>query len=70
MSEHNSADNLTVTYLWHPRQVPRVKRPPGWYVVRQCHCHYGHPVTVPFRSRADAERVMGLLLAASEALGT
>lgn len=67
---HNGPEHLTVSYLWRPRSGGVVRRKPGWYVIRQCHCHYGLPVTVSFKSQAQAERVRELLLAASKALGT
>ena len=35
---------------------------PGWYVIRTCPCHQGCAVTVPYRSRAEAERAMRVIL--------
>ena len=69
-SEHNKGEHLTVTYFWTERSNGCWKWPPGWYVVRTCHCHYNKPVTLPMRSRERAERVRDLLLKASEACGT
>lgn len=70
VNEHNRGEHLTVTYFWTPRNTGVWKYPPGWYVVRTCHCHYDKPVTMPFKSRQHAERVRDMLLAASEACGT
>lgn len=72
-SDHNSAEHLTVMYRWKPGSglSPVGKSwPPGWYVVRTCHCHHNRPVTVPFKGREQAEHVRELLLQASEACGT
>jgi hypothetical protein len=40
----------------------------AWYVVRTCPCHDGELVTIPLRTREQAERARDLMLAVSEAL--
>ena len=70
MNNHNAARWLVVRWLPQaggPRIVPRRA---GWYVVRTCRCHWGHPVTVPLASEAHAERARQAMLVASQRLGT
>lgn len=70
MSEHNLGEHIEVKYLWNKLGTGICKWPPGWYVVRTCHCHHGLPVTVPLASRVRAEHVREVLLKASEECGT
>jgi hypothetical protein len=60
--EHNSGQFLMVVEQSGIKRMSHVDYRPGWYVIRTCTCHMREPVTVGFPSRADAERVMALLI--------
>ena len=70
VSDHNLGEHLVVKYTWYKPPNGIWKWPAGWYVVRNCKCHRGLPVTVPLASRARAEHVREMLIKASEELGT
>jgi hypothetical protein len=63
--DHNDARWLDVTWVdaW-PYRLPCAgsRFHPGWYVRRICPCHYDHLVTRAYDSRAQAERVMRILI--------
>ena len=70
MSDHNSARWLTVRWLPETRRGCFPMRPPGWYVVRTCKCHSGHPVTIAMPSPERAERARTAMLNTSKEIGT
>jgi hypothetical protein len=43
------------------RVLAKASGVPGWYVVRTCRCHFNELITVPFDSRARAERALTVL---------
>jgi hypothetical protein len=50
--DHNAARWLIVSYA-PPLAGHCIE--PGWYVLRTCPCHRGHPVTRPLPDRQSAE---------------
>lgn len=79
IADHNDAHWLEIVHWPASKSVkfvgPMMVRygrefAPGWYVLRRCPCHDGHPVTLPRPSRSEAERALAGMLRSSRAMGT
>lgn len=58
-AHHDSAAFLEV--VWSEPMGRGATGGPGWYVRRNCTCHFGALVSMPFVTRAQAERCREVL---------